>query len=177
MRCSVMPNTSVLYSKLSDNSEMRRRGCQLGLAGPAVAGKRSDGSNGRILPVGLAQFARIWRTGQRKLRRCGYQRRAENVSDRHHPVGEAKGHGGCAVAVLALQTRDRLAQRFVWTGQMIIESKPLRMMEQLLFGEQRPGLPGEGSNALSEGQIQPLNVHRINELRLIRRTQSLRKRQ
>ena len=46
---------------------------------------------------------------------------------------------------------------------MIIESKPLRMMEQLLFGEQRPGLPAKGGNTLSEGQIQPLNECRLDD--------------
>jgi hypothetical protein len=76
-------------------------------------------------PVGLAQLAQLWRSGQRKLRRSGYQRRAENVSDGQHPVRDTEGHGRCAVAILALQTRDRLAQRFVRTGQMIIESKPV----------------------------------------------------
>ena len=136
---------------------MRRRGRRPGLKGPAVAGTRSDGSKRRIRPVGLTQLARLWRTGQHKLRRDGYQRRAENVSDSQHPVGDTESHGRCAVAILALQTGDRLAQRFVRTGEVVIQSKPLRMMEQLLFGEQRPGLPAKGGNTLSEGQIQPLN--------------------
>ena len=33
---------------------------------------------------------------------------------------------------------------------MIIKPKPLRVVEQLLFGEQRPGLPGKGGNTLSK---------------------------
>ena len=116
-----------------------------------MAGMRSDGSNRRILPVGLAQFARIWRTGQRKLRRDRYQRRAQNVAHGHHSVRDAEGHGGCAVAVLARQTGNRLAQRFVRTGEMVVKPKPLRMAEQLLFGNQRLGLPAQGSDTLSEG--------------------------
>jgi hypothetical protein len=95
----------------------------------------------------------------RILRRCGYQRRAQKVSDGHHPVGEAEGHGGCAGTILALQTGDRLTQRFVRTSEVIIQSKPLRMVEQLLFGNQRPGPPRQSGNTLSESQIHPLRFH------------------
>ncbi len=63
-----------------------------------------------------------------------------------------------AVAVLALQTGNRLAQGFMWTGEMVVKPKPLCMVEQLLFGNQRPSLPGQGGDTLSEGQVHPLNI-------------------
>jgi hypothetical protein len=64
----------------------------------AVGKVRSDESNRRVFSVRCAQVARFWRTGQHKLRRGVDQRRAQDVSDRHHPVGETDGHSGYAVA-------------------------------------------------------------------------------
>ena len=72
-----------------------------------------------VLPVGFAQFARIRCTGQHKLRRSRYQRRAENVPDRQHLVGEAEGHGRCARTVFPPSPWRRFAQRLVWAGQVV----------------------------------------------------------
>jgi hypothetical protein len=117
VRCLVentaKPSTAfwgVLYRELSDNSEVSRRAGRLQFGATVEARSRLEGSNRRIFTVGRAQLARFWLTGQRKLRRCRDQRRAQNVADGQHPVGDAKSHGGRTVPIGALQAGDGLAQ-------------------------------------------------------------------
>jgi hypothetical protein len=46
---------------------------------------------------------------------------------------------------------------------MLVKPKPLSMVQQLLPGNQRPGLAGQGSNALSRGQIDPFDKCRLDD--------------